>query len=223
MQINQALTDTRVIRFPIARARRQGDVAIVNEIARGDKNAMQALYCRYRIPLYRFSLRLVHDPATAEDVVSELFLQVWRRAGEYDARARVSTWLFAIARNLSLSALRRRPTQGLSTGILETIEDGADSPERVLHHNQQRTILAHCLAQLSAPHREVIDLVYYHEKSVREVSEIIGIPQATVKTRMHYARKEIADLLGRYQGGTRDVKRQRENVHAYSPGTSRVS
>jgi RNA polymerase sigma-70 factor (ECF subfamily) len=223
MKINQTLTDARVVRFPVEVVRQRNDITIVSAIARGDRSAMQALYCRYRIPLYRFSLRLLHDPAAAEDIVSELFLHVWRRAAEYDGRARVSTWLFAIARNLALSALRRRPAQELSTSIVETFEDSADSPEWTLHHNQQRSMLAHCLTQLSAQHREVIDLVYYHGKSVREASEIIGIPQATVKTRMHYARKEIAYLLDRHQGATRDVNRQRENVHAYSGGKSRVS
>jgi RNA polymerase sigma-70 factor (ECF subfamily) len=79
--------------------------------------------------------------------------------------------------------------------ILLTIEDPAETAEQYLHRQDRDTILQRCLKQLSPAHREVIDLVYYHEKSIDEVAEIAGIPVSTVKTRMHYARSRIAKLL----------------------------
>jgi RNA polymerase sigma-70 factor (ECF subfamily) len=202
MQIDQAIPNVVPAIYRPSRTQQQTDIALLNLIARGDKSAMQTLYCRHRLSIYRFSLRLTGDPTTAEDIVSDVFLNVWRCANEFKARSQVSTWLLAIARNLSFSSWRRRVTEEPIPGTIEHIEDTSDDPEVALSGIERRAILAHCLRQLSAAHREVIDLVYYHEKSVSEVSEIVGIPKATVKTRMHYARKEIADLLAQHQGGT---------------------
>ena len=76
-----------------------------------------------------------------------------------------------------------------------TIEDTADDPETAVHTKDRNAIVQKCLRALSPAHREVIDLVYYHEKSVDEVARIVGVPPATVKTRMFYARSKMADLL----------------------------
>jgi RNA polymerase sigma-70 factor, ECF subfamily len=79
--------------------------------------------------------------------------------------------------------------------MAETIEDTSDDPETMVNTKDRNTIVQKCLTQLSPAHREVIDLVYYHEKSVDEVAKIVGVPAATVKTRMFYARNKMADLL----------------------------
>jgi len=218
MRTDQANSNVIHLAFRRSQKQQQTDIALLNLIARGDKCAMQTLYCRHRLSIYRFSLRLTGDPTSAEDIVSDVFLNVWRCANEFKARSQVSTWLLAIARNLAFSTWRRRASEEPVPSTIDQIEDRADDPEIALHTVERRAILAHCLRQLSAAHREVIDLVYYHEKSVSEVSEIVGIPKATVKTRLHYARKEIADLLAQHQGGIRKVNHQRERVHARSPG-----
>ena len=77
----------------------------------------------------------------------------------------------------------------------EAIEDTSDTPDVTLEKKEKGEVIRKCLTSLSAEHREIIDLVYYHEKSVEEVAEIVGIPEATVKTRMFYARKKLAELL----------------------------
>jgi RNA polymerase sigma-70 factor, ECF subfamily len=199
MQIDQAISNVIPIDFRDS-LKRPSDIALIGSIARHDKGAMQALFCRYKLPVYRFALRLTRSQQTAEDIVSDVFLEVWRHAGRFEARSRVSTWLLAIARNLAFSAMRQRATEELSDTMRQELEDDAETPEAATAKNQQNAILSHCLRKLSPAHREVVDLVYYHDKSVSEVSEIIGVPQATVKTRMHYARKELAALLGRHQG-----------------------
>jgi RNA polymerase sigma-70 factor (ECF subfamily) len=107
----------------------------------------------------------------------------------------VSTWLLAIARYKALSALRRRIDEPLDDHLAATLEDTADDPETVVGTKDRNAIVQKCLKELSPAHREVIDLVYYHEKSVDEVSRIVGVPAATVKTRMFYARSKMADLL----------------------------
>ena len=120
---------------------------------------------------------------------------MWRQADGFEAKCQVSTWLLAIARYKALSALRRRSEDQLDDVMAETIEDTADDPETVVYNKDRSTLVHKCLAQLTPAHREVIDLVYYHEKSVDEVAQIVGVPAATVKTRMFYARNKMADLL----------------------------
>ena len=171
------------------------DVALVRSIAAGDKHAMQILFARHNVRVFQFLLRFVGDKSAAEDLVSDVFLDVWRQAGRYQARSQVSTWLLAIARNKALSALRRRSTEELDEDAAAAIEDPQDNPEVTLQNRQKTEILLNCPTQLSPAHREIIDLVYYHEKSIDEVAEIVGVPQNTVKTRMFYARKRIAGLM----------------------------
>jgi len=171
------------------------DETLISLIADGDKRAMQVLYARHNIKVYRFILRLTGNQSLAEDLVSEVFLDVWRQAEGFESKSQVSTWLLAIARYKALSALRRRTDEHLDDQMAATIEDTADNPETVVGTKDRNTIVQKCLTQLSPAHREVIDLVYYHEKSVDEVARIVGVPPATVKTRMFYARNKMADLL----------------------------
>jgi RNA polymerase sigma-70 factor (ECF subfamily) len=140
-------------------------------------------------------VRLVKNESTAEDLISDVFLDVWRQAGRFEGRSAVSTWLLSIARFKALSALRRRPDEELDEDTAGAIEDPSDDPEIALEKKDKSALIRKCLSGLSAEHREVVDLVYYHEKSVEEVAEIVGIPENTVKTRMFYARKKLAELL----------------------------
>jgi RNA polymerase sigma-70 factor (ECF subfamily) len=171
------------------------DEALTTAIAAGDRGAMKALYERHNVRVYRFGLRLVGDTSLAEDVVSEVFLAVWRRAGAFKAKSRVSTWLLAIARHRALSALRGRSDQRFDDDHTAAIADPADHAEATVDHPDRSAIIRSCLSQLSAIHREVFDLVYYHEKSVDEVAQIVGVPASTVKTRMFSARRRMESLL----------------------------
>jgi RNA polymerase sigma-70 factor (ECF subfamily) len=147
------------------------------------------------VRVFRFIVRLTGNQTLAEDLVSEVFLDVWRQAEGFEAKSQVSTWLLAIARYKALSAMRRRTDEHLDDQMAAAIEDTADGPEAQVNAKDRNALVQKCLAQLSPAHREVIDLVYYHEKSVDEVARIVGVPAATVKTRMFYARTKLADLL----------------------------
>ena len=171
------------------------DEVLIGRIASGDRLAMQVLFARHHVRVYRFVLRVVRDETKAEDLISEVFLDVWRQADRFEGRSAVSTWLLAIARFKALSALRRRPDEELDEEAAEAIEDPSDNPEESLAKKDKSSVIRKCLEGLSADHREIIDLVYYHEKSVEEVAEIVGIPENTVKTRMFYARKKLGELL----------------------------
>jgi RNA polymerase sigma-70 factor, ECF subfamily len=174
------------------------DAALLMAIAAGDRDAMRILYNRHHVRIFRFTVRLVDDVSAAEDVVSEAFVEVWRQAGRFEGRSSVSTWIMSIARFKALSARRRRPETQLDAQIAETIADPSLTPEQVVLETDRRTQLRACLSQLSADHRAIIDLVYYHGKTIEEVAEIVGAPKNTVKTRMFYARKRLASLLCRH-------------------------
>src|SRR5881227_1274054 len=105
------------------------DEVLIGRIANGDRLAMQVLYARYHVRVFRFVVRLVRDEATAEDVISEVFLDVWRQAGRFEGRSAVSTWLLAITRFKALSALRRRKDFELDDAAANAIEDTSDDPE----------------------------------------------------------------------------------------------
>jgi len=171
------------------------DESLMVRIAGADREAMRALYLRHQVRVFRFVMRLVRNPAVAEDIISEVFLDVWRQAGSFEGRSAVSTWLLAIARFKALSILRRKREDELDDEGASAVEDPDDNPEAAAEKRDTSEILRQCLTSLSREHQEIIDLVYYHEKTVEEVARIIGIPEATVKTRMFYARKRLFGLL----------------------------
>jgi RNA polymerase sigma-70 factor (ECF subfamily) len=171
------------------------DEQLIERIAQGDQLAMRTLFARHRVMLYRWLRRLVGDEMAAEDLLSEVFLDVWRQAAAFEARSSVATWLLAIARHKGLSARRRRSDVALDEETAAQLPDLADDPQCALEKKDRAAMLRQCLDRLSPEHREVIDLVYYHGKSVKEVAAIVDANEATVKTRMFYARKKLADLV----------------------------
>jgi RNA polymerase sigma-70 factor (ECF subfamily) len=171
------------------------DETLLGLIAAQDKDAMRLLFARHNVRVYRFALRIVGNEATAEDVVTEVFLDVWRNAARFEGRSQVATWILGIARFKALSSRRRRTLDELDEDVVEAIEDTADTPEAAFEKSERSAILQDCLRQLSPAHREVVDLIYYHEQSIDEVARITGVPENTVKTRAFHARKKIAELM----------------------------
>ena len=188
-------TATAAARSIAAAAKISADELLVERIALGDRVAMEALFARHRTSVYRWLVRFVNNTPLAEDLLSEVFLDVWRQAGRFEGRSTVSTWLLSIARYKALATRRRRTDAELDEHIEATVADTSDDPGTALEKKDKSAMLRKCLGGLSTEHREVIDLVYYHEKSVEEVAEIVGTPENTVKTRMFYARKRLAELL----------------------------
>jgi len=191
MQLAHALTrrssDRNLVQFP-------SDEELLRSIAGGAEGAMRALFARYRVRVFRFASSMTRDDSLAEDIVSDVFLDVWRGAGSFRGKSQVSTWLLAITRHKALSALQRHFRERSNEELLETLEDPSDNPEVAMQKSQSSMILADGIRQLSMTHREVIDLVYYHRKSIEEVAAILDIPKNTVKTRMFYARKRLAEM-----------------------------
>ncbi|HEY9359086.1 MAG TPA: sigma-70 family RNA polymerase sigma factor [Xanthobacteraceae bacterium] len=181
-------------RAPKAQHNDSSDAALIAKVATGNRLAMQVLFARHHARVYRFIFRLLGSEAAAEDLTSEVFLGVWRHAHRFEARSSVTTWLLAIARYKALAELRRRPELACDEAAAQT-SDPADDPEATFAIKHRGEIVRDCLGRLSRRHREVIDLVYYHGKSVQEAAAILGIPGNTVKTRMFHARKNLSELL----------------------------
>ncbi len=168
------------------------DEDLITRVAAGDSLALRTLYGRHSARVFRFILRMVKAEAVAEELTNEVFMQVWRYAGGYKGQSEVTTWLLSIARNKAISVLRKRSELELADGVAEAIEDDADTPDVELAKQDKAALMRRCIDRLSDAHREIVDLVYYQEKSVAEAAAILEIPENTVKTRMFHARKQLS-------------------------------
>jgi RNA polymerase sigma-70 factor, ECF subfamily len=167
------------------------DLEVVKRIAEGDRRAFEMLYNRHSGRTFKFLLRLTENKSTAEDLTHDVFLEVWRNAKGFEGRSSVATWILSIGRYKAFDARRRQKTftEHDLPGRAEP------TPELTAMRTSASGYMQTCLENLSGEHREIIDLVYFHEKSVKEVSELLDIPEATVKTRMFYARKKLKEML----------------------------
>ena len=198
-----AVTPSSLVRGP---APETSDETLVQSIAQGDRNALQLLYARHNVRVFRFLLRFLSDESSAEDLVTEVFLDVWRQADRFEARSQVSTWLLAIARNKALSVLRRRTTDELDEEVAEFIEDPADTPEVSIEKKQRGAVLTECLTQLSPAHRANHVMVVEHEVGrsvsqaewVEAVVEIGDRPQRVADDRARQV--ELSRQLRRLSG-----------------------
>jgi len=193
MRYDHAMSIAERTRRPVPKP--SSDETLVALIAAGDKNAMRTLYARHSARVFRFLLRIVDNAATAEDLVSETFIDVWQQASRFEARSKASTWLLGIARHKALSSLRQRRFDQLDDGAFALVPDPSDDPEADAGRQSSAAVLRACLRQLPPAQREILDLIYYHEQSIADVARIIGVPENTVKTRAFYARKRLAELM----------------------------
>lgn len=193
MQQGLAVSGAKTAWQPLVKIR--SDEALIALIAEHDRDAMRDLFVRHRVRVFRFLLRALGDPAAAEDVLNEVFIDVWRHAGQFEARSKVSTWILAIAHFKAAALRRRRTCDRLDDDAAESIEDTRDDPEIMAQRQSSAAAIRECLELLPPAQREILDLIYYHEQSIADVARIFGMPQNTVKTRAYYARKRIARLL----------------------------
>jgi RNA polymerase sigma-70 factor, ECF subfamily len=178
----------------------------------GDARAFEALVRRHRGPVFHFILRFSGQRARAEDLLQETWLKVVRSAREYEPRAKFTTWLYTIARNLCVDSARKesyRQTESLEAPATaresdagrplgEALPDGGASPERGAHAARLRPLLERALAELPEEQREVFVLREYSGIAFKEIAEVTGVPENTVKSRMRYAleglRRRLAAL-----------------------------
>ena len=172
------------------------EARLIDRVARGDLRAFEDLYRIYHPRLTRFLLSIIRRPQLVEEVLSDTLLVVWRRSGDFEGRSQVSTWIFAIAYRKALNALKRldEPAEDPDAERRESLDVG---PEQQVGQSQVRHALLRAIGELSADHRAVVDLAYFHEIHYSEIAEIMDCPVDTVKTRMFHARRHLkAKLAG---------------------------
>jgi RNA polymerase sigma-70 factor (ECF subfamily) len=176
------------------RAHEKDEDMLLAGVRAGDIEAFEVLYKKYHVKLSKFLLRIVSRPQLAEDVINETMLVVWEKASAFNGASKLSTWIFAIAYRKGMKALRRHEAPIEDKQAEERASPEA-SPEEETAHGRLRLMLAKAMEELSADHRTVIELTYFHELGYREISEIMGCPVDTVKTRMFHARRQLRRRL----------------------------
>jgi len=170
--------------------------ALLKAIAAGDAKALERLFARAQTRVFRFLMRMVKNQAIAEELLNEVFLSVWQNARRYEGRSEPLTWMLSIAHNKAISAMRKKTEViGIAEETASDLAADDDAPDTAVQKQDKSAKIRACIAALSPDHRTILDLVYYQEQSVAEAAEILGIPEATVKTRMFYARKKLSELL----------------------------
>jgi RNA polymerase sigma-70 factor, ECF subfamily len=158
--------------------------------------AIALLLPAFRRKVFGLAYSLLRDREAAEDVTQEVFIKVWRALPGFDGRAAVSTWIYTIARNASLSALRaRRPQCSLSDPeVMEAVEAVTEVPSADLL--VERTAILRLVDQLPTKQRQVIMLFYMEAQSHEEVATMLAMPVGTVKTLLHRARARLSAAAG---------------------------
>ena len=177
------------------------DNDLLKAIARGDEGALAAWYDRYRLILFSLILRILHDRNEAEDVLQEVFLQVWRRAGDFDeTRGRAFTWLATIARSRALDRLRATGSRArIATEVeQEPRESMGDAAEDALK-SEESEIVRRALAKLPEEQRRTLFMAYFEGLTQSEIAARLGDPLGTVKTRMRTGLMKLRELL-RHKG-----------------------
>ena len=159
-----------------------------------DLRAFEQLYRIYHPRLTRFLSNILRRPQLVEEALNDALMVVWRKPEAYNGTSKVSTWIFAIAYRVALKA-RSRNDEPMEDTKAETRVSLEVGPEQEVSQRQTQEILAAAMGQLSAEHRAVVDLTYFHEAGYREIAEILDCPVGTVKTRMHHARKHLKGML----------------------------
>jgi RNA polymerase sigma-70 factor (ECF subfamily) len=160
---------------------------------RGDPDALTALISRYQHRLYRYLLRLVREPAAADDLFQQTWLRVMEKIGRYDASRNFESWLFSVAHNLAVDAWRGQRGDNLaeadesSQPPSERLPSGDPGALERLLDFERGAALAACMHQLPAIHREVLTLRFEEDMKLEEIAEVAGVPLSTVKSRLHRA------------------------------------
>ena len=180
-----------------AESSKSSDGDLLRALARGDQTALASIYDRYRLILFGLVMRILHDRAEAEEVLQETFLQVWRRAGDFDeARGRAFTWLVTIARSRALDRLRASASRGrvASEAAQMPRDEVGDAAEDALR-SEQGKVVRQALTELPSEQRQTLLLAYFEGLTQTEIAARLGDPLGTVKTRMRAGMIKLRELL----------------------------
>lgn len=192
MEVNKELSD-----------KAKNDLLLVDEAKKGNEKAFASLMNRYRDSIYFMLLKMVNNPADAEDLTIEAFGKAFRSIETYEPRFAFSTWLFMIATNNCIDFIRKKQSspatydQGHSgiDALTINIQSDLPDPEEALINDQKIAILRKVVNQLKSPYKEIIELRYYKEYSYEEISAELGIPIGTVKAQLYRAKTLLYNIF----------------------------
>jgi RNA polymerase sigma-70 factor (ECF subfamily) len=173
------------------------DIEVLHAIARGEEEALARLYDRYRVILFGLLMRILSSREEAEDVLQEVFLQVWRRAADFnELRGRPFTWLVTLARSraidrLRMLAARERVATASASDPAEAVADAVDDALRA----EQRGIVTQALKQIPEEQKAALVLAYFDGLTQSEIAKRLEAPLGTVKTRMRSGMMKLRELL----------------------------
>lgn len=176
------------------------DADLISAIGRGDERALATLHDRHAAALFRFIHRMLDDVGEAEDVVVDSFYDVWRTAARFEARSSVRTWLFGIARHKALDRLRaagRVGTVELDDEEAAEVADPTPTPFERLLASERSERLSDCVDALPDAQREAFWLHVVDGLKLRELAQVLAIPENTAATRVHHAKRRLRDCLER--------------------------
>jgi RNA polymerase sigma-70 factor (ECF subfamily) len=180
------------------------DTELVAGALKGSQDAYRELVQRFERPIYSLIVRMLQDPATAEDLAQEVFVKAFRRLNTYDPQWKFSSWLFKIAHNTTIDHLRRgtpetvpleveEDDKGSLSAVLadKTVED----PQAMAERRDLARSLERAISSLRPEYRQAVLMFYAHGASYHDICEVTGLPLGTVKTNLHRARKELAQAM----------------------------
>jgi len=185
------------------------DEQLVMELKAGDTGSLGHLVARWEEPLFRFTYRLLSKPEDARDVCQETFLRILSKADRFERGARFSTWMYQIALNLCRDQMRRKKRWGRLMAVPSSTDDvlldkatSSDDPAETVSRDERRRAVSSALNQISPEQREVLILKEYEGMKFREIAEILGCPESTVKSRMYHGLTSLKTILTRDGFGT---------------------
>jgi RNA polymerase sigma-70 factor (ECF subfamily) len=165
-------------------------------VAQQDREAFASLFQHFGPRVKSYMLRLGSDHATAEELVQEAFVKVWRKAGQYDpGRAAASTWIFTIARNLRIDAFRRENRPELDPDDPALVAEPPAAADAAVQQKQESRRIRQAMSELPEDQREVIRLSFFEDRTHTEISGLLGVPLGTVKSRIRLAFSRIKTAL----------------------------
>jgi len=170
------------------------DVVLFDRIGKGDEAALAELYHRYKAAIYRYLVNLVFESSVAEELLQDVFVAAWKRAGAFRGASSVKTWLFSVAHKRAATWLARKRDE-IPLDLIGDIQDDNDPPPYQAFISWQQSEIQEALKQISPKHRAAIDLFFFHSLSYKEVAKVLDCPVGTVKSRISYGLRSLTMLL----------------------------
>ncbi|MBW4707435.1 sigma-70 family RNA polymerase sigma factor [Roseobacter sp. YSTF-M11] len=169
---------------------------LISRVALRDRKAFDQLYKVTSRKLFGVALRMLKDPAEAEDAIQEVYVRIWQKADRFrPGQAQPMSWLIAIARNLSIDRLRRRKPPAVPITDASDVADSAPGPETMTAHSLERARLDHCLSQLNARRAEAVKSAYVEGYSYQELADRFQLPLNTMRTWLRRSLLSLRECL----------------------------